>query len=293
MNKNSVIVSNRKRELMNVTLIGLVLNIFLMTLKLIIGITFNSSAMVADGIHSVEDMVSSFCSYIGIRLSIKSKNQRYPNGYEKVEYFISLIISIFMIFAAITMFKTSIENLIYKNIVNYNILLVIVCLITIISKIIVYMYTKKVYIKTNNILILALKEDHRNDIFVTTSVFIGVLVCKYNIGIIDSIMSIIISLWIGFTGIKILRKSYYILVDINLSTEKINKIKNVMYEFDEIKEIINIVGKPLGEKYLILIELKLNNDFNISYICDFRRKVKDVLINRFKYVHDVILVEYF
>ncbi len=291
MNKNSVIISNRKKELKNVTLIGIIINIILMILKLIIGIVFNSSAMIADGIHSVEDMIASMCSYIGIRLSLKKKNKKHPNGYGKIEYFISLIISIIMVVTSMTMLKSSISNLINGNIVNYNTLLLIVCVITIILKGIAYLYTNSIYKRTNNILILALKEDHRNDIFIMIGISIGIVLSVFNIYVVDSIISIIISIWIGITGIKIFKSSYEILTDTNLSEERINKIKDVIYSFDEIKEIIDIVGNPIGEKYILIIQARLFNNYNIEYICKLRYEVKEIITNKFDYIYDVIFIE--
>ena len=94
----------------------------------------------------------------------------------KSEYIFSFLISISMIALSVKLFIDAITSLISNNKLEYSIYLVIVCIITIIIKILLFIYTNRLNKKYNNILLQANSKDHFNDCIVTTFTLISVLV---------------------------------------------------------------------------------------------------------------------
>jgi len=129
-----------------VIIISVICNIFLCVIKTIIGIFSNSQALIADGLHSLEDVSSSVISLIGDKISSK-ENKNYSFGIKRVKYVFSLTVSLFMVMISVTMLENVIANFFEDNSYVFSIYSLIVCVITIITKLILYFYFKNIYKK--------------------------------------------------------------------------------------------------------------------------------------------------
>lgn len=293
MHKNTVVegksnICKKRMAVESVSTICIIINFILLILKFIIGVVSNSQAMIADSLHSFEDMISSIISLIGIKISTKKVDSKHPYGYGKAEYIFSMIISMLMIVASISMIKSSISNIITLNKMTFSIGLIIVCIVNIVLKTILYIYTSIQFKKTKNILVRASKEDQRNDIIITFSILLSSIFSIFNIYLIDYILGIVISLWIGIVGIKIFRISYNILIDTNISEDRINQIKNKVLLFDTVKSVDKIIGKPIGDKYVIILKVSMQKNMNIYNSHDMQSKIKKSLL-MLDYIQDVVI----
>ena len=122
---------------------GLLGNIFLLIIKSLIGIITKSQAMIADAFNSAGDIFSSLMTYIGNKVASKPKDDDHNLGHGKAEYIYSLLISIVMILTSIILLKDSVECIIFKKEYMFTPWLIIVCVITIITKLTLYIYTNK------------------------------------------------------------------------------------------------------------------------------------------------------
>jgi len=255
-------MESRYKETEHLGIFGVIGNIFLLVLKGFIGLFTNSQAMIADAINSFGDIFSSLMTYIGNKISSKPDDKDHNFGHGKAEYIFSLIISISMILAAMTLFINAIKTLIYGNNVAFSWGLIIICLITIVTKLILYIYSRTIYKTHNNILILANMNDHRNDCIVTTFTLISSILILFDITWFDAVTGMGISIWILYTGCKIFLESYNVLMDKSIDIESENKIRELIKKYPEIKNIENLSSSPLGYKYLIVITISI--DGNIS-----------------------------
>jgi len=255
-------MESRYKETENLGVFGIIGNIFLLILKGFIGFFTNSQAMIADAINSFGDIFSSLMTYIGNKISSKPNDKDHNFGHGKAEYIFSLIISLSMILAAMTLFINAIKTLIYGNDVTFSWGLIIICLITIVTKLILYIYSRAIYKNHNNILVLANMNDHRNDCIVTTFTLISSILILFDITWFDAVTGMGISIWILYTGCKIFLESYNVLMDKSIDIESENKIRELIKNYPEIKNIENLSSSPLGYKYLIVITISI--DGNIS-----------------------------
>jgi len=255
-------MESRYKETENLGVFGIIGNIFLLILKGFIGFFTNSQAMIADAINSFGDIFSSLMTYIGNKISSKPNDKDHNFGHGKAEYIFSLIISLSMILAAMTLFINAIKTLIYGNDVTFSWGLIIICLITIVTKLILYIYSRTIYKNHNNILVLANMNDHRNDCIVTTFTLISSILILFDITWFDAVTGMGISIWILYTGCKIFLESYNVLMDKSIDIESENKIRELIKKYPEIKNIENLSSSPLGYKYLIVITISI--DGNIS-----------------------------
>ena len=241
----------RYKEIKKASIFGIIGNLFLCIIKGTIGFITKSEAMIADGFNSAGDIVSSLMTFIGNKIASKPSDEDHNLGHGKAEYIYSMLISIIIIITSFIVIKDSIISLINKSKLIYSPYLIIVCLISIAIKLLLYLYTRKLSKKHHNLLIDANSKDHRNDIFITIINLVSCILSTKNIYMIDGISGIIIGLWIFYSGIKIFKESYDILMDRCISDDIKNEVLKIISSHQEIKKVIHFNSTPVGYKYQI------------------------------------------
>ena len=241
----------KSKKIKIASILGITGNLFLSIIKGIIGFLTNSQAMIADAFNSATDIFTSLMTFIGNKIASKPRDDDHNLGHGKAEYIYSMLISITMIFMAIIIFKDSITTLINKQTYEYSYWLVIVCIITIIIKISLYIYTNKLAKKYHNLLIKASSKDHLIDSIITTCNLISCLLAKAKIYILDPIVGIGISIWIIYTAITIFKESYNVLMDKSISNETKQKVLDTIKKHQEVKKINHFNSTPIGYRYQI------------------------------------------
>lgn len=244
------------------SILGIIGNLFLFIIKTIITFITNSQAMLADALNSATDILSSIMTYIGNKISSKQPDKDHNLGHGKAEYIYSMLISITMLLLGVKLIINTIKNLIIGNQFTFNIWLIIICLITIFTKILLFLYTNKIGKKYNNLLVLANSKDHRNDIIITTCNLISCLLSSFHIFIFDIIVGIGIGIWIVIAGIKIFKESYDVLMDKTISEETKDKVKKIIKKHKEIIKFTHFNATPVGYKYQISLTIFV--DGNLS-----------------------------
>ena len=243
-------------------ILGVIGNIFLLIIKAIIGFTFKSQAMIADAFNSAGDIFASLMTFIGNRIASEPNDEDHNLGHGKAEYIFSMFIAISMIFIAGKLFYDAVCTLILGSTLQFSWFLILVCIITIITKLALFLYTKYIYKQYNNILLKSNMKDHRNDCVLTTFTLISIILSAYQIYWFDSIVGIGISLWIGYTGITILLESYNVLMDISIDEKTRDLILDIINSFKDVKKIDSISSSPVGAQHIVFITICL--DGNLS-----------------------------
>ena len=233
------------------SILGIIGNVFLLIIKAIIGYITNSQSMIADAFNSAGDIFSSCMTFIGNKISSKEADEDHHLGHGKAEYIYSLLISITMILLSITVIKNAVFTLINKEYLDFSIWLIIICIITIITKFSLFIYTNILYKKHNNILIKANSIDHRNDCFITLTTLISVILSSMGFYFVDAIVGILISLWIFYTAIKLFMESYDVLMDKAMSEETKEKVLKIIDKHEEVIKIQHFNATPVGYRYQI------------------------------------------
>lgn len=234
---------------------GIVGNIFLLIIKGSIGLITQSQSMIADAANSAADIFASLMTFIGNKIASEPKDDSHNMGHGKAEYIFSMFISISMIALALKILYDSIISLIKGDTFEFSWFLIIVCIVTIIVKLALFLYTNKLSKNFANLLLEANKKDHRNDCIITTFTLISILLSLINIYWFDSVVGIGISIWIFYSGLQIFIESYNVLMDKSLNNEDKNKIIEVINKYPEIKKYNHLNTTPVGYRYLVSITI--------------------------------------
>lgn len=250
----------RFSETKKVGILGIIGNIFLLLIKAFVGFGTQSQAMIADSFNSAGDIFASLMTFIGNKISSEPRDETHNFGHGKAEYIFSMFIGISMIVIGFKLLYDSIRTIIFGSNLQFSWLLVIVCFITILTKIGLYLYTKYVSKKVDNILLKANMADHKNDCIITTFTLISALLSIKGVYLFDSIVGIGISVWIGYTGVKFFIESYNVLMDISIDENTMDLILDISNSFSDIKRINDIRSTPVGNKYIIFITISVDGN---------------------------------
>ena len=246
----------------NAGIYGIIGNIFLLIIKAIVGFVSKSQSMIADSINSAGDIFASLMTFIGNKIASAPNDEDHNLGHGKAEYIFSMFISISMIVVSAKLLYDSIMTLILGSELKFSWFLVVVCITTIVTKLVLYFYTKTAYKKCNNILLEANMKDHRNDCIVTSFTLISILLTLAGIYWFDSVVGIGISIWICYTGVTIFIESYNVLMDISVDEKTKSLILNICHTYKEIQKVEDIISTPVGDRYLVFITISLDGNMS-------------------------------
>jgi cation diffusion facilitator family transporter len=256
------------------SILGMIGNLFLFVIKIMIGLFTKSQAMIADAFNSASDILSSIMTYIGNRVASKGADEDHNLGHGKAEYIYSMLISITMMVLGVSILIDSFKAIINPNEFKFSIWLVVVCLITILIKLCLYLYTRSIGKKCNNLLVEANSKDHRNDILITLCNLSAAIASLFGIYLIDRIVGLGISLWIIYTGFRIFIESYDVLMDKTIGQETKDKVLNIVEEHDEILKIQHFNATPVGYRYQVSFSIFVDGNLSTFESHDIANKLE-------------------
>ena len=239
------------KSIKRASVLGVLGNLFLLIIKALVGFFTNSQAMIADSFNSASDVFSSIMTFVGNRIASRPRDDDHNLGHGKAEYIYSMLISIAMLLLGYEVIKSSFLALINNSKVEFSIWLVIVCVITLIVKISLFIYTNYLCCKYNNLLLIANSKDHLNDCMITSLNLVACLLSLKKIYFVDGLVGIIIALWIFYTAYKIFVESYDVLMDKAISNETKEEVYKVIKKYKEIKRVNHFNATPVGYQYQI------------------------------------------
>lgn len=279
----------KEKYIEKASILGIIGNLFLSIIKGIIGFTTNSQSMIADALNSIGDVFSSLMSYIGNKIARTPRDEDHDLGHGKAEYIYSLIISEVIILVGFnTIYKSIIS--IYKNeVLTPNVFLIIVCIITIITKLGLYLYTNKLYKKYNNILLEASSKDHISDIFITVSNLIAIILSFMNVLYIDGIIGILICIWLIKNGVELFIKSYNVLMDKTMDLNTKDKVLNIVKKYKDIKKIQHFNTTPVGYQYQISLTIFVDGNMKTIKSHEIADKLEKEIIENIEEVYLAVI----
>lgn len=197
----------RERAIRKVSYVGVVSNTFLGVVKVVIGITTGSVAILTDAVNNLTDTASSFITIIGTHLANRHPDMKHPFGFGRVEYLTSLVIGLIVFFTGVEMCRTSIVQIIHPKAVHITWIAIAILVITIAVKIFLGQYTLSRGKTLDSDALKASGMDARSDAVATSAALVSALLNIWKGITIDAWVGALISLYIVYTGYTILKET--------------------------------------------------------------------------------------
>lgn len=256
---------------------GICGNLFLLTIKFIVGFIFKSQGLIADALNSFSDVFSSIVTFVGGKISEKPADDDHEFGHGKAEFVASFLIGIFMVIVSFETMYSGFMAIINKETFKFSYFLIIVPCITIITKFILFMYCKKKAKKYNSLLILSNAKDHRNDIVLSFGVLIGIIFSNLGYTFVDGLVGIVISGVIIVTGIMITHEAYNVLIDKCIDAEIVKDMKDEIEAIDNVRHVDSIKSKPTGNLHMIIVKISVDENMTVKESHKIAGIIRDML----------------
>ena len=271
---------------------ALIANVLLAVLKTSIGILGHSPALLADGINSTSDVVYNIVVSVFVRAAHKPADDEHPYGHTQFESVGALVVGAFVITTAITIFWNSVDSLFdfikgvggYAGSARYTLY---VALFTVMLKGFLSLYTQKVGKKTNNPSVIALAQDHRNDIFAASAVVIGITMSQFGYHWVDPLAGAVVAIVILKTGLGILRDSTDDLMD-TLPGKALNEqIRDLAIRVPGVQAIDSAKAHRFGQYLVINLAIFVDGDISVDEGDAIADQVEKALVDGIDYVRAV------
>lgn len=242
-------------------------NIILAVVKTAIGIIGHSPALLADGINSTSDVVYNIVVSIFVRRAHKPADEEHPYGHTQFESIGALVVGAFVITTAITIFWDSINTLYdyFTGRGGYSgssMVTLYIALATVVIKILLTIYTRQIGDKTRNPAVIALAQDHRNDIFSAAAVVIGISLSQLGYLWVDPLAGALVAMVILRTGLAILRDSTDDLMDTVPGKILNTQIRELLQDVTGVQGVDSVLVHRFG--LYIVVNVAIFVDGNIT-----------------------------
>ena len=264
-------VNSRNRDIARITWLGMFINALLTGFKLVAGFAGKSSAMIADGVHSLSDFISDIVILVFLKISGKSRDKNHDFGHGKFETMATFILSIILIIVAAEIFSHGVENIrkviAGEDIASPTTIALVAAVVSIVMKEFCYQITALVGRKVNSPAVIANAWHHRSDALSSVGSLVGIAGAMY-LGqkwiILDPIMGCVISVVIFVVAIKMALPSARQLMDISLPDEIEKEIIEISSAVKGVTDVHNLKTRQSGPS--VIIEMHIMVDWNITIV---------------------------
>lgn len=278
----------REKQIRNVTLWGAFVNILLTVAKLLAGIFGKSAAMVADGVHSMSDLLSDLVVLVFTHISSKGKDRRHSFGHGKFETMATLIVSVILVVVAYKLMSNGVESIVDiatgGTLPKPSYIALIAAAVSIVAKEILYQWTAKVGKRTNSTVVIANAWHHRSDALSSIGSLIGIggaIILGHEWTMLDPIASCVISVVIAVTAIRIAIPSLAELLEASLPEDIENEILKTASEVPGVCDVHELKTRRNGVSVIIDAHIVVDPSMTIVEAHDIATKVEDALTDRF------------
>lgn len=236
------------------SIVGIIVNIILASFKLIVGILGASIAIIADALNNFSDAGSSIVSLVSFKIAAKPADRDHPFGHARIEYVCSMIVSFLILIMGFELIKESIGGffnpLSTKNTTTE--LTYIVLVVSVIMKLWLAFFYKKIGKKINSSVISASSTDSILDAISTLAVLASSIIIAFTgWWIVDSIVGIAVSVMIIIAGIKVLNETKNSLLGEAPLSDVVESIKSTVAKYKDIVGIHDMMVHNYGPNHYI------------------------------------------
>ena len=241
----------REKEIIKVSIIGIIANIFLAAFKVVIGSLTNSIAITLDAVNNLSDVLSSIITIIGTRIASRKPDKKHPLGHGRVEYLSAGLIAIIVLYAGITSLVESVKKILNPSEPEYTNIALIIVAVAVVVKLVLGSYVKSKGKKLNSDSLVASGEDARLDAIISASTVVAALIYIFWGVSLESYLAALISLVIIKAGYEMISETLSEIIGERIDKDVIDELKQTIMEFDDVYGVYDVVLHNYGPDTLI------------------------------------------
>ena len=266
---------NRNKVIVKTSVIGIITNILLATVKAITGLMANSIAVVLDAVNNMSDALSSIITIVGNKLSQKLPNEKHPLGYGRIEYLTAMTVASIVLYAGITSGVESVKKIINPETADYSTTSLVIIAIAVVVKFVLGRYVKAQGERVQSGSLIASGADALFDAIISLSVLAAALIFIFTGLSLEAYIGVLISIFIIKAGFGMLMDTVSDLLGKRADKDLSKRIKEILRSEDGVRGAYDLIINDYGpERKLGSVHLELPDTMTVAEFDKLTRKLE-------------------
>lgn len=246
------------------TSVSFFINVVLFGLKLVGGILGRSSALLADALNSLLDIVANAAVWIGIRIANRPPDDSHPYGHGHANTLSAVFVALLLVITGVYIGINAIYVIIYDQYETPGKIATIIAGLTIVVKEILYQWTIRVGRQTNSPAVIANAYDHRTDVYTSLGALFGIVVAQMGFPILDPIAGFFIGVLILWNALRLIRDNIHSLMSGAPDRKTLDKIYETAATHISVKQVRDIKVRSVGTKYIADLKIMVDGHLSVT-----------------------------
>lgn len=284
-------MANRKKEIENASWISIIGNALLSASKIVIGLIAGSLAVVADGIDSASDIVTSVITLLTAHIISKPPDIKYPYGYERADTIAAKALSFVIFFAGAQLAISTVMRIIGTE--EHNMpsrLAIYITGVSIAGKLLLAWHLFRVGKKNQSSMLIANARNMQNDVIISLTVMIGlVFTFILHRPVLDAVTALTVSLWIMKVAFDIFMQTNRELMDGMKNPEVYKKIFNAIEAVKGVTNPHRVRMRQLGNMYVMDIDIEVDGSLTVHEAHEIAHRVEEKVKEDIDNIYDMMI----
>lgn len=257
------LLRRKEGKIRSITLWGILVNIVLMAMKIFSGILIKSSALVADGFHSLSDLATDFVVLAGTRLSNRPPDEAHPYGHKRFETLATQVVGLILLVVGFG-FIWKASAAIFRGEENFpGGIVLVVAGISVVAKEILFILTRKISRETHSTALYANAWHHRSDSLSSVAVLIGGVASLLGWGYADNVATVVVGLMIVGVAGRILYEGLIEITEHSADKESVEKINKILSTEQDVLEWHALRTRRVGGELFVDLHLLVDPEMSV------------------------------
>ena len=278
----------REKEIYKVTLVGSAGNAALLTFKFIAGVMGNSSAMIADAVHSLSDFITDIVVVVFVGISAKPQDTSHDYGHGKFETIASFLIGLALVAAATGIVVTGALKLLAwwggAELESPGWIALWAAVLSVVIKELLYQYTARRGRKLDSQVMIANAWHHRSDALSSVGAAVGIGLALWlgqHWAVFDPLASVVVGLMLMKVAYELLKTSINELTESSLPAETEQEIEQIILSFGDVRQPHNLRTRRIGNRIAIEAHVRMDGRLPLETVHERATTIERKLKERF------------
>ncbi|MCR5145024.1 MAG: cation diffusion facilitator family transporter [Lachnospiraceae bacterium] len=267
--------ASRNKEIVKVSIYGIISNVVLAVFKAIVGVVSNSIAVTLDALNNLSDALASVITIVATVLSGKQPDKKHPLGYGRIEYLSGMIVAALVLYAGITAAVESVKKIMHPEAAEYSIVSLVIIAVAVVVKFVMGKLISAKGKKLNSSSLVATGADASFDSILSLSVFITALIyIKFGVSL-EAYVGVIIAVIIIKSGIDMMRDTVDEILGQRVEKDMALKIKSILSEEEVVRGAYDLFINNYGpNKNYASVHIELPDTMTVDEVDVLTRKLQ-------------------
>ena len=247
------------------TWVSVGVNIVLTTLQIAAGIFSKSQALIADGIHSLSDLVADFVVLFAGHHSKKDADEDHPYGHQRFETAASLVLGLLLLAVGVGMLWSAVRKLeAPETVQQVHVLALWVAGGALVSKELLFRYMLSVAKRVKSSMLVANAWHARSDAASSLVVGLGIIGNLAGYPILDPIAALIVGFMVGKMGWSFAWDALHDLMDRAVDEQEVQAIRQTLIETPGVSDVHDVRTRKMGDMIVVDAHLEVDADITVE-----------------------------